>query len=659
METSEELRNDARIAVELVQERILAMASSHHGDDDKDDDKQKSGKELKENDEKAKDKAKLDDDDKSKSNNRDERDRTAKARAAKKDPSAPAAARTNTTRTVRTAPMPPSNSTTTTTRPHELDLSKGDYYRKGASAAVDLALTPTLHGDVSPPDAAAAAACFESSKRQSPPQPQQPVAVSCPGAVRVAGMNHSQQQHSSSLLSEDDPYLSQQSLFYGDSMDASDPDASPSMPFEPIVPIEATLVSASEELRYKHYHHPSSHPPLPIQPSGHLYLEAQPVVPSEEHELELKDVVSNKKVCIKLLLGIGLLILVAVGITVGVVIGTTDSKEEGDPHSLHGPDSPDDSVPANTATPAPYDPFNSSLPPTILDQISNLPNSPQSRANAWLLEDPNFDTLHWERQHVRFALATLYYGAQGENWNNSQGWLDYDVHECDWYTSHPTSPCSDDGEYFHTLNLSSNALKGNLFVDYPLLQVLDVSNNALSGAIPTRPTSTSLEVFVVSHNQFNKMPLAELGLGAPNLRVLQVNGNQIPGQMPNGLGILTPNLEVLDASDNNLTGPLPDAYGDSGGSLWPLKVLKFAGNQLEGTLSDSWGDNLPSLEWIDLSDNRGLSGTIPESYGRLPNLTVFHVDETNVTGPIPEALCTRPELDVLADCGDQVTCCQT
>ena len=90
-----------------------------------------------------------------------------------------------------------------------------------------------------------------------------------------------------------------------------------------------------------------------------------------------------------------------------------------------------------------------------------------------------------------------------------------------------------------------------------------------------------------------------------------------------------------------------------------LEEMDLSGNQsVNGTLPEFLGTSLVQLKFLDISGT-AIAGTIPESYGRLPNLTVFHVDETNVTGPIPEALCTRPELDVLADCGDQVTCCQT
>jgi hypothetical protein len=35
----------------------------------------------------------------------------------------------------------------------------------------------------------------------------------------------------------------------------------------------------------------------------------------------------------------------------------------------------------------------------------------------------------------RYALVTVFYATNGENWGNSDGWLDYDVAECDWFTS--------------------------------------------------------------------------------------------------------------------------------------------------------------------------------------------------------------------------------
>jgi hypothetical protein len=47
-------------------------------------------------------------------------------------------------------------------------------------------------------------------------------------------------------------------------------------------------------------------------------------------------------------------------------------------------------------------------------------------------------------------------------------------------------------------------------------------------------------------------------------------------------------------------------------------------NQLEGPLPEAWGGGaMPLLESVDASQNGGLNGTLPASWGRMPSLQVL------------------------------------
>jgi len=107
------------------------------------------------------------------------------------------------------------------------------------------------------------------------------------------------------------------------------------------------------------------------------------------------------------------------------------------------------------------------------------PEPPQSLALAWFQSDPKLLSYSLERKLQRFgksttgnvysvimtrsithtlffrcitlfffvAMTTLYYSTNGTEWKNSEGWLDYEQHECDWFnTFEDGEVCSEDSE---------------------------------------------------------------------------------------------------------------------------------------------------------------------------------------------------------------------
>jgi len=79
---------------------------------------------------------------------------------------------------------------------------------------------------------------------------------------------------------------------------------------------------------------------------------------------------------------------------------------------------------------------------------------------------------------------------------------------------------------------------------------------------------------------------------------------------------------------------IPDSLYD----LSNLEVLFINGNSLEGSISSLVG-NLVKLTHLGVSNNPGLSGTLPSELGRCVDLEFFHMDNTQIEGTMPQEVC--------------------
>ncbi|GMN07104.1 hypothetical protein MTsPCn5_24930 [Croceitalea sp. MTPC5] len=106
-------------------------------------------------------------------------------------------------------------------------------------------------------------------------------------------------------------------------------------------------------------------------------------------------------------------------------------------------------------------------------------------------------------------------------------------------------------------------------------------------------------------------------------------GNNLVGTIPAELGNLTELID-LDLSDQGgLSGTIPDSFG----SLVNLEVLLLNDNQLSGAIPDVLG-GLGNLTTLWLSQNM-LVGTIPVSLGNLTDLESLLLSDNQLTGTIP------------------------
>lgn len=92
--------------------------------------------------------------------------------------------------------------------------------------------------------------------------------------------------------------------------------------------------------------------------------------------------------------------------------------------------------------------------------LSN-PSSPQRAAFEWLRTSNNTQISSDERILQRYALASLFYATEGDQWKTTVSWLSEDD-ECFWYTTSNTGMLCDSEGNMVEIHLRNNNLQGNL-----------------------------------------------------------------------------------------------------------------------------------------------------------------------------------------------------
>ena len=253
----------------------------------------------------------------------------------------------------------------------------------------------------------------------------------------------------------------------------------------------------------------------------------------------------------------------------------------------------------------------------------------QGKAFAWIKGADR--TIRSDREAIlqRFALATLFFGAKGEKWDENNGWLSGDD-ECTWFSSSADSPCDENGNLI-SLSLRSNNLVGELPAEIAVLRSLrsiDLSGNSLFGSLPT-----SLELLVdlssmnLDSNAFDRN-FPELLTRLTNLRVLSLSLNRFTGLLPSSISNLT-NMEVFSVAANRLTSGIPSDIS----KMTALRELYLEFNELSGPIVSELG-LLSNLENIKLDLNLFSSG-IPTELGLLVNLRSFSCNDCSLVGGLP------------------------
>ncbi|XP_044354744.1 LRR receptor-like serine/threonine-protein kinase RGI2 [Triticum aestivum] len=180
------------------------------------------------------------------------------------------------------------------------------------------------------------------------------------------------------------------------------------------------------------------------------------------------------------------------------------------------------------------------------------------------------------------------------------------------------------------------------------LTVLDMSNNSLSGSIPSSlgnlaPSLKQLHLF--SNLLSGELPvsLSELWL----VESLRIGDNpELSGQIPESFSKLR-NVITLGMAQTNISGSIPASLGQ----LCRIQTLRLQVARLSGSIPPELG-NCSNLIDIHLYEN-SLSGPLPAALGMLPRLHFLYLSDNFHTGPIPKSfgnLTTLLELDLGDNC---------
>nr|XP_023903105.1 receptor-like protein kinase HSL1 [Quercus suber]POE46778.1 receptor-like protein kinase hsl1 [Quercus suber] len=187
----------------------------------------------------------------------------------------------------------------------------------------------------------------------------------------------------------------------------------------------------------------------------------------------------------------------------------------------------------------------------------------------------------------------------------------------------------------YNVNMTAAELPSS-FTKLKKLKYLWITASNLNGEIPdTIGEMEALEHLDLSINNLTgKIPSS---LFMPKkLSIVYLYRNRLFGEIPRVVEAL--NIDVIDLSDNKLTGSIPDDFG----RLRNMTGLSLFFNQLSGKIPDSIG-RLPSLAVLKVFSNN-LSGTLPPDFGRYSMLVEFQVADNELEGKLPEHLCVNGQL---------------
>uniref|UniRef100_A0A0R0G957 Disease resistance R13L4/SHOC-2-like LRR domain-containing protein n=1 Tax=Glycine max TaxID=3847 RepID=A0A0R0G957_SOYBN len=159
------------------------------------------------------------------------------------------------------------------------------------------------------------------------------------------------------------------------------------------------------------------------------------------------------------------------------------------------------------------------------------------------------------------------------------------------------------------LDLSFNKLQGDLSIVPNGIEYFLVSNNELTGNIPsTMCNASSLIILDLAHNNLTG-PIPPNFCKGNALKTLKLNGNQLDGLLPRSLAHCT-NLKVLDLTGNNIEDTFPHWLE----SLQELQVLSLRSNKFHGVITCFGAKHpFPRQKIFDVSNNN-FSGPLPASY---------------------------------------------
>ncbi|KAK4366639.1 hypothetical protein RND71_014519 [Anisodus tanguticus] len=221
----------------------------------------------------------------------------------------------------------------------------------------------------------------------------------------------------------------------------------------------------------------------------------------------------------------------------------------------------------------------------------------------------------------------------------------------------------------HFLDVSSNNLNGQLVekLPVPCMFVFDVSENYLSGSLPTfsnyscaahvggDPFDTS-SAYLAHFASRSVLDTTSLFGGDGDHAVFHnFGGNNFTGNLPPSM-LIAPEMlgkqtvYAFLAGSNRFTGPF---LGNLFKKCHELKgmIVNVSNNALSGQIPEDIGAICGSLKLLDGSKNQ-IGGTIPPSIGSLVSLVSLNLSWNHLRGRIPSSLGQIKDLNYLSLAGN-------
>ncbi|XP_058201063.1 receptor-like protein Cf-9 [Rhododendron vialii] len=185
------------------------------------------------------------------------------------------------------------------------------------------------------------------------------------------------------------------------------------------------------------------------------------------------------------------------------------------------------------------------------------------------------------------------------------------------------------------LILQSNKFHGSILTSqtkfsFPMLRILDMSNNHFTGPLPIKYFKSFKAMMNVDEEHFDLEYMGTIGysqgygLTFYDSLTMVIKGSTI--EMTKILKV----FRAIDLSRNKFQGKIPGIIG----GLNSIRGLNLSHNSLTGHIPKSL-ENMTKLEWLDLSSN-DLTGEIPRQLTNLISLGTLNLSQNRLMGPIPQ-----------------------
>lgn len=248
------------------------------------------------------------------------------------------------------------------------------------------------------------------------------------------------------------------------------------------------------------------------------------------------------------------------------------------------------------------------------------------------------------------VLVDLYNALDGDNWQTNSGWLT-DLPLEFW------SGVSIDYVTGHITGLSITRAKGRIpeslcnLTELKSLDFFSASIDALPESIGSLKNLESIDIVGLAGEKALLTRLPEGLFECRKLKRLRLDNQNItvfPSKIVN-----LKNLEELSLTMSPLAGEIPENISE----LKHLKHFSVYGAKLTGSLPNSFGElneletvciwspgynvsldiicKLTNLKELNIMDD-AVNGPMPKEFGRLKKLTHIQLDNTGITGPLPD-----------------------